>query len=260
MGLKQHKPTQNLSFSPGDTFTFSDVTHKVLLYRHAGLSTQDDAMSFSVSDGISMATTVVQVMVLGEAGDGPQRDPAATLSLEVGEKSSTVIRRSHLAYTDNTSPDDQIHIQLVSVPMYGILTRTYSQQEPQELREYSSFTQEDINLHRIRYITSLETGSQPVTDIFHFVVHDEDNNRLDNQMCTITITSTPRQPPVVTVQGGIKVQEGGRVLLSTNHITVSDVQTPSTDLQVWLVSPPKYGFIENTNRGEEQIGKIRKVI
>lgn len=55
------------------------------------------------------------------------------------------------------------------------------------------------------YTTSLETGSQPVTDIFHFVVYDGDNNRLDNQMCTITITSTPRQPPVVTVRGGIRV-------------------------------------------------------
>ncbi|XP_032434237.1 extracellular matrix organizing protein FRAS1 isoform X1 [Xiphophorus hellerii] len=239
----------NIRMSNGDTFSFADVTHKVLLYRHAGLSTQDDAMSFSVSDGISMATTVVQVTVLDGAGDGPRRDPAASLSLEVGEKSSTVIRRSHLAYTDNTSLDDQIHIQLVSVPMYGVLTRTSSQQEPQELREYSSFSQEDVNLHRIRYVTSLETGSQPVTDIFHFVVHDKDSNRLDNQMCTITITATPRQPPVVTVQGGIKVQEGGRVLLSTNHITVSDVETPSTELQVWLVSPPKYGFIENTKRG-----------
>lgn len=46
-----------------------------------------------------MATTVVQVAVLGAGGDGPQRDPAATLSLEVGKKSSTVIGRSHLAYT-----------------------------------------------------------------------------------------------------------------------------------------------------------------
>lgn len=92
----------NPPFFPGDTFTFSDITRKVLLYRHAGLSTQDDAMSFSVSDGISMATTVVQVTVLSgvsEESDGPRRDPAATLSLEVGEKSSTVIRRSHIAYT-----------------------------------------------------------------------------------------------------------------------------------------------------------------
>ncbi|KAM3867993.1 extracellular matrix organizing protein FRAS1 [Diretmus argenteus] len=238
------------SMNNGDIFTFSDVTRNVLLYRHAGLSTQEDSITFSVSDGISMATTVVQVAVMGASGDGPKRDPSAMLSLEVGQKSSTVIRRSHLAYTDNASPDDQIRIQLVSVPMYGILTRSQSQ-EHQELREYSSFTMEDISKHRIRYITSFETGSQPVTDIFHFVVYDGDNNRLDNQMCTITITttSTSRHPPKVTVRSGIKVQEGGRVQLSTNHIIVSDADTPKKDLLVWLVSPPKYGFIENTGRG-----------
>ncbi|TMS03411.1 Extracellular matrix protein FRAS1 [Larimichthys crocea] len=239
----------HISMTNGDIFTFSDITRNVLLYRHTGLSTQDDAITFSVSDGISMASTVVQVVVLGAGDDGPQRDPAATLSLEVAERSSTVIRRSHLAYTDNTSPDNQIQIQLVSVPMYGILTRSQSQHEHQELREYSSFTMEDISKHRIRYITSLETGSQPVTDIFHFVVYDGDNNRLDNQMCTITITSTPRQPPVVTVRSGIKVQEGGRVQLSANHIIVSDLDTPRKDLLVWLISPPKYGFIENTKAG-----------
>ncbi|XP_028271091.1 extracellular matrix organizing protein FRAS1 isoform X8 [Parambassis ranga] len=246
--MKMDGSTNTRMFN-GDIFTFNDVTRNVLLYRHTGLSTQEDAITFSVSDGISMATTVVQVVVLGGGGDGPQRDPAATLTMEVGEKSSTVVRRSHLAYTDDTSPDDQIRIQLVSVPMYGILTRSQSQQEHQELREYSSFTMEDISKHRIRYITSLETGSQPVTDIFYFVVHDGDNNRLDNQMCTITITATPRQPPVVTVRSGIKVQEGGRVQLSTNHIIVSDVDTPKKDLLVWLVQPPKYGFIENTRRG-----------
>lgn len=51
-----------------------------------------------------MATTVVQVVVLGAGNDGPVRDPAATLSLEVGKKSSTVISRSHLAYTVSENP------------------------------------------------------------------------------------------------------------------------------------------------------------
>ena len=32
-------------------------------------------------------------------GEGPSRDPKATLAMEVAEKSSTVIGRSHLAYT-----------------------------------------------------------------------------------------------------------------------------------------------------------------
>lgn len=56
-----------------------------------------------------------------------------------------------------------------------------------------------------RYVTSFDTGNHPVTDIFHFIVYDAENNRLDNQMCTITITSVQRQPPVVTVRSGIKV-------------------------------------------------------
>ena len=56
-----------------------------------------------------------------------------------------------------------------------------------------------------RYVTSFDTGNQPVTDIFHFVVFDADKNRLDNQMFTITITSKPSQPPVVTVRSGMKV-------------------------------------------------------
>ncbi|CAN9512669.1 unnamed protein product [Ophioblennius macclurei] len=242
----------------GDTFTFSDVTRNVLQYRHAGLSTRDDSITFSVSDGISMATTVVQVVVLSAGGNGPQRDPVATLSLEVAEKSSTLIRRSHLAYTDDVSPDEQIRIQLVSVPMYGILTLSQSSQEHHELREYSTFTMEDINRQRVRYITSVETGSQPITDIFHFVVDDGDNKRLNNQMCTVTITSKPKQPPVVSVHSGIKVQEGGRVQLSTNHIVVSDVDTPTMDLLVWLVTPPKYGFIENTKKGSS-MGSSRVV-
>lgn len=94
-----HSSILTFCIPPGDIFTFSDITRNVLLYRHTGLSTQDDAITFSVSDGISMASTVVQVVVLGAGDDGPQRDPAATLSLEVAERSSTVIRRSHLAYT-----------------------------------------------------------------------------------------------------------------------------------------------------------------
>ena len=53
-------------------------------------------------------------------------------------------------YQDNSSPDQQIRIQLVSVPMYGILTRGLSPQDHQELAEYSTFTMEDINKQRIR--------------------------------------------------------------------------------------------------------------
>uniref|UniRef100_A0A672MQB1 Extracellular matrix protein FRAS1-like n=1 Tax=Sinocyclocheilus grahami TaxID=75366 RepID=A0A672MQB1_SINGR len=239
-----------LSFTSGDTFTSSDVTRNVLQYEHAGLTTEEDSMTFSVTDGISMTSITLQVLVSEVKGDAPKRDPKALLSMEVAEKSSTIIRRSQLAYVDDESPDERVFMQLVSVPMYGILTKTKAETNHEELSEYSSFTMEDINNHKIRYVTSFETGNQPVTDIFHFVVYDGENNRLENQMFTITITSIQRQPPVVTVRSGIKVQEGGRVQLSANHIIASDPDTPRKDLLVWLISPPKYGFIENTKQGE----------
>lgn len=70
-----------------------------------------------------------------------------------------------------------------------------------------------------RYVTSFDTGNQPVTDIFHFIVYDAENNRLDNQMCTITITSVQRQPPVVTVRSGIKVS----VLFVWLHALLSEM-------------------------------------
>ncbi|XP_034152338.1 extracellular matrix protein FRAS1 isoform X3 [Esox lucius] len=238
----------------GDTFSFSDVTRNILQYEHDGQSDNGDAITFSVTDGISMTTAVVQVLVLGVGDVGPRRDPDTRLSMVVPEKSSSVIRRQHLAYISDTTPDEKIRIQLVSVPMYGTLTSTGSDQNHQEMTEYSSFTMDDINKHRIRYTTSFETGNQPVTDIFHFIVYDAENNRLDNQMCTITITTTQTQPPVVTVRSGIKVQEGGRVQLSTNHIIVSDLDTPKKDLLVWMISAPKYGYVENTRGSVGSIG------
>ncbi|XP_028297012.1 extracellular matrix protein FRAS1-like [Gouania willdenowi] len=129
---------------------------------------------------------------------------------------------------DDTSHDDQIIIQLVSVPMYGTLSRS-----KEDLKDYSSFTMEDINQHRIRYITSIETGSQPITDIFHFVVHDGDKNHLDNQMFTITVTSTPRPLPVVTVKNGIKKPFSVDDLTSGHMFYVQDRQrepNPQQDL------------------------------
>ncbi|KAL0193106.1 hypothetical protein M9458_011402, partial [Cirrhinus mrigala] len=71
----------------GDTFTSSDVTRNVLQYEHAGLTTEEDSMTFSVTDGISMTSITVK-------GDAPKRDPKALLSMEVAEKSSTIISRS----------------------------------------------------------------------------------------------------------------------------------------------------------------------
>uniref|UniRef100_A0A8C4Z636 Fraser extracellular matrix complex subunit 1 n=1 Tax=Gadus morhua TaxID=8049 RepID=A0A8C4Z636_GADMO len=192
----------DIPMKTGEVFSFSDVTRNSLQYQHTVLSKQEDAITFSVSDGISMATTVVQVVILEAGADGPRKDPGSVLSLEVGEKSSTVLRRSHLAYTDNSSPDQQIRIQLVSAPMYGLLTRGLSPQDQQELAEYSTFTMEDINKQRIRY-------SQAIA-------------------------------PVVSVSS-VVVEENSGVVLTNTSLSVLDLDTPLNEIMITLDTKPAHG-------------------
>ncbi|XP_065453534.1 extracellular matrix organizing protein FRAS1 isoform X1 [Chrysemys picta bellii] len=233
----------------GDTFTYEDVTRNALQYVHDGSSVAEDSMEISVTDGVTTATTVLKVKVSLMDSDGPRLAPGCSLTVTVASKSSVTLSRSHLAYTDNNSADSKIRIQLISLPMYGTLVRTTSGQHGEELSEVYNFTMEDINNQRIRYSTEFETDNQPVTDIFHFTVFDADNNRLDSQMFTITITSVQNKPSIIAFADLITVDEGGRVPLSVHHLLATDYDTAKDDLMVTIITLPIYGYIENTRTG-----------
>uniref|UniRef100_A0A4W3I1G5 Fraser extracellular matrix complex subunit 1 n=1 Tax=Callorhinchus milii TaxID=7868 RepID=A0A4W3I1G5_CALMI len=230
----------------GDAFTQDNVERNTLQYLHHGSQTTEDSMRILVTDGVTSVTVLLKVWVT--VNDGPQLAPGSLLSISVPEKNSGAVTRSHLAYIDNNSPDAAIRIQLISPPMYGILTRTKSGNNREELSALATFTMEDINNQKIRYVTDYDTGNQPVTDIFYFNVFDADNNQLNDQMFTITITAVENQPPMVTIRDEVTVEEGGRVLLSSHSILATDFDTPQRDLLVRITTAPTFGYIENLNR------------
>ncbi|XP_057287145.1 extracellular matrix organizing protein FRAS1 [Pezoporus wallicus] len=234
----------------GDTFTYEDVTRNALQYVHDGSSATEDSMEISVTDGVTTVTTVLRVEVSLLDTNGPQLAPGCLLAVTVASKSSVTLSRLHLAYIDNNSPDSEIRIQLISLPAYGTLLRM-SGSHDEELSKVYNFTMEDINNHRISYSTTFETSNQPVTDIFHFVVFDADNNRLDRQMFTITITSAPTMPSLIAFADHITVDEGGRVpLLAHQHLAADYDTAAKEDLRVKVITLPMYGYIENTKTGE----------
>ncbi|KAJ8286924.1 hypothetical protein GJAV_G00044950 [Gymnothorax javanicus] len=237
----------------GDTFTFSDIAQNRLQFDCVGGATEEDLMIFSVTDGTSVATATVQVLVSGVRDNGPQLDFNAQLSLELPEKSSIALGRTHLAYVDNDSPDEMIRIQLLSVPVYGILTRTTPVPHLEKLRALSTFTMDDINCHRIWYTAPSVVSSRPVVDVFHFTVYNRKNNSLENQTFTITTTSAQKLSSEVTLHSGIKVRDGGRVQLSITNVTLRHSNMPTKNWLVWLVIPPEYGFVENTGEGKPQV-------
>ncbi|XP_069482442.1 extracellular matrix organizing protein FRAS1 [Ambystoma mexicanum] len=243
---------EQIHMTAGNTFTYEEVTRNALQYVHDGSSVVEDSMEISVTDGVFSATTVVRVEVSLSSKNGPHLVPGTLQTITVAGKSSVTITRSHLAYEDHNSPDSKIRIQLISLPMYGRLTKTLAGEAAEELAEFSFFTMDDINKQKIRYSTDFETDVQPVTDVFHFTVYNAENSRLDSQMFSITITSEEiqeNQPPVVSPVELIYVDEGGRVLLSSRHFQVTDPDTPEKQLMVTVISGPMYGYIENIKTG-----------
>ncbi|OXB58880.1 hypothetical protein ASZ78_012724 [Callipepla squamata] len=234
----------------GDTFSYEDVTRNALQYVHDGSAAAEDSMEISVTDGVTTVTTVLRVEVSLLDNSGPQLAPGCLLAITVASKSSATLSRSHLAYIDNNSPDSEIRIQLISLPTYGTLLRT-SGTHAEELSRVYNFTMEDINSQRISYSTVFETSNQPVTDVFHFTVFDADNNRLDGQMFTVTITPAQTAPSLIVFADHITVDEGGRVPLLAHHHLTADYDTAAKeDLRVTVISLPVYGYIENTKTGE----------
>ncbi|XP_016819704.2 extracellular matrix protein FRAS1-like [Cricetulus griseus] len=80
--------------------------------------------------------------------------------------------------------------------MYGVLLKT-SGLDVEELSEGFNFTMEDINSKNIRYSAVFETEEPMVMDSFHFSVSDMDDNRVDNQVFTITITPAKSPPHII---------------------------------------------------------------
>ncbi|XP_078258376.1 extracellular matrix organizing protein FRAS1 isoform X5 [Rhinoraja longicauda] len=239
---------QPVEMVKGETFMHDDVIRNILHYVHDGSHTTEDSMQILVTDGVTTATTQLEIHVSGTDSEGPRLAPGSLLTISMPEKSSEIITRSHLAYIDNNSPESKIRIQLISLPMYGVLTNRHM-----ELLEFSTFTMEDIDNQRIRYTTDFETSNQPVTDIFHYTVYDVDNYRLDNQMFTITITGSQDHSPLVNVRDEVTVEEGGRLLLSPHSILATDSDTPKKDVLIKITRAPEFGYIENLRGRSNQV-------
>ncbi|ETE61256.1 Extracellular matrix protein FRAS1, partial [Ophiophagus hannah] len=271
--LLRHGSGFPVYMATGDSFTYEEITRNALHYLHDGSSSEEDSMEISVTDGATKNVVLLKVEVTPVDINGPRLDPSCSLSITVAGKNSVIITRSHFAYIDNHSPDSEIRIQLISLPMYGSLMRTASGGQSDESSEVYNFTMEDINHQRIRYFTEVEAVlDQPVADVFYFSVFDADNNRLDSQMFTnvhesiepsmdsfsfyisdgfsqseissvnITIKRLNDEPPQVKVSP-VSVRENTGVVIRNSSLRLRDLDT-SNDLLVFTITKaPVHGYL-----------------
>ncbi|CAN0438603.1 unnamed protein product [Lampetra planeri] len=251
--LTKYTAGRHLTLASGDVFTHDDLARSALHYVHDGTGASgDDAASFSVSDGVATATVAVTVVVAPTDGQGPRQAPGTQLSITLPEKGTATITAAELAYSAGDSPAGQVRFMLTSVPMYGLLVISAAPGVEHELSDFSIFSMEDINGNRIKqvvYKTDFDLGGDPITDLFYFSVTDGQGNRLENQIFTLTITPGGNQPPSLTLTPSLKVDEGGKVMISSNDIMATDADTPKQELVVKITDAPKLGYIVNTKSG-----------
>ncbi|HYD17289.1 MAG TPA: cadherin-like domain-containing protein, partial [Patescibacteria group bacterium] len=129
--------------------------------------------------------------------------------------------------------------------------------------EVTSFTQEDVDLGRLRYVND---GSEFTTDSFRFGVSDGKTEAQGS--FSIQVRAVNDAPTVVSVAGA-NVDEGGGVTLASNAIVGRDVDSRNADLVYTVTRGPEFGRLElagdpgvavtSFTQGDLAAGRVRYV-
>ncbi|RLS52971.1 MAG: DUF2341 domain-containing protein [Planctomycetota bacterium] len=146
-----------------------------------------------------------------------------TLTVSNSQLAASDIDSSWLTFT-LTSPLESGHLELSSTPG-GIVT---------------SWTQTDIDQGLLRYV---HNGSEPASVTLRFMVSDG----LAAVSGSIAITIIPvNDAPVVSVNTGVTVNEGGQGLITSSHLSSRDDDSHPADRVFTITSVPAHGRLERT--------------
>ncbi|XP_048248290.1 extracellular matrix organizing protein FRAS1-like isoform X2 [Haliotis rufescens] len=233
---------RKVTLRAGDGFSYGDVQGSLIQYVHDGAEFPlTDKFLVSVSDGKHKAISTIKMEVLKVDKAAPYMLTSASCHVNVSEGGTVTITRDDLAFGDSDEFDEGIYIILSSETAQGRLLLNNI-----PLRVGGGFSQDDINNGRLTYKSVEEIGSRSLTELVYFNITDSSRNLLPSQVLSVLITPTDNQSPLVSVGPDLKVQEGGRVLLTVDSIKVLDVDSPLASLMVTIESPPSFGDILNT--------------
>lgn len=210
-----------------------------VMYQHKGTETTSDSFELRVDDGIHNVTKVVNITVISMDDETPRLTVNTGLRLDRGE--TKVITTYNLKAVDLDSNDDSLMYYVMMKPVYGKLQRVISPSMTVDINKGGNFSQHDINTRKIRYThTSEDVGDREiirldVTDGF---------NRLINQMFNIMITPLDNIMPDIVNQG-VTLKENKRVILTTDMLSASDLNTPDENLQFIITKTPLKGYVEH---------------
>ncbi|XP_071087584.1 FRAS1-related extracellular matrix protein 2-like [Haliotis cracherodii] len=227
---------------PIDSFTLIDISgESTIEYEHDDTETTSDSFEFLLTDGVHNVTKTVPIIVIPVDDETPRLTINNGLELERGGEIKT-ITDEHLKAEDLDSNDPDIIFIIRRIPKYGYLQRDLGRDRYQNLTLGQNFTQRDIDERKVQYV---HTGLEGVRDLIKFDVTDTLNPLIDRYFY-VTVEGIDMTFPSV-INKGVELPEGGRVTLTTDLLSGTDLNTPDENLQFIVTRAPGRGHLESTD-------------
>nr|XP_044612741.1 FRAS1-related extracellular matrix protein 1 isoform X4 [Equus asinus] len=242
----------------GGTFSWGDLHTLKVRYQHDGSEVLQDDIHLEVTDGTNSAEFVLHVEVLPVNDEPPILKADLTPMMHCSEGNEVIITSEYIFATDIDSDDLKLMFVIARGPQHGVVRRAGV--------TVDQFSQGDVISGAVTYKhTGGEIGLVPCFDTITLVVSDGGAGPFVNGCCyngpqpsvpvhdsfpvydlNITVHPVDNQPPSVAIGTMFVVDEGFSAALTVNHLSATDPDTAADDLEFVLVSPPQFGYLENT--------------
>ncbi|KAG5284008.1 hypothetical protein AALO_G00021940 [Alosa alosa] len=226
---------------PVTNFTLEQIKEaSSIIYEHDDSESTEDSFDVILTDGKHRVEETIKVVIVALDDETPRMLINDGLEVEVGETKE--ISNKVLKATDLDSEDSMLTFIVRYGPSQGLLQRTTPQGGLQNITVGMNFTQAEIDQGVILYE---HNGQEGVRDLLKFDVTDGSNALIDRYFY-ITVSNIDMVFPDV-VSKGVSLKEGGRVTLTTDLLSTSDLNSPDENLVFTITRAPVRGHLECTD-------------
>lgn len=227
---------------PVETFSLEQIKEATnIVYEHDDSETKNDSFEIRLSDGKHRVDKTVLIMVIPVDDETPRMAINDGLDVEIGE--TKVISNKVLKATDLDSEDKDLTYFVRYGPGQGYLQRISKFGDVLgNITLGMNFTQDEIDMQLIQYV---HTGQEGIRDLLKFDVTDGLNPLIDRYFY-INIGSIDMIFPDV-INKGVTLKEGGKVTLTTDLLSTTDINSPDEYLSFSITRAPSRGHLECTD-------------
>ncbi|XP_072547608.1 FRAS1-related extracellular matrix protein 2b [Salminus brasiliensis] len=226
---------------PVTNFTLDQIREaSSIVYEHDDSETTEDSFVVLLTDGKFSVEKTVIIMVIPVDDETPRMAINDGLEIEIGEAKD--INNRVLKATDLDSEDSTLTYIIRYGPNQGILQKRTPFGTLENITVGMNFTQRDVDESLILYIHS---GQEGIRDLIKFDVTDGINSLIDRYFY-VTVGGIDMVFPDV-VSKGVSLKEGGRVTLTTDLLSTSDLNSPDEHLVFTITRAPIRGHLECTD-------------